>query len=143
MSSSSIAPPGETIAQASDYNGQISYGEDVISRIVKAQKPEGRKDLQQAVIKTVTHEEVTKEKLGGAMTHNSVSGVAHFASRTDTECLAMIRRLLSFIPSNNAESPPNVSMITFSRNRGLFLIVSWGSVSRSAAESGSGSAFCR
>ncbi len=58
------------------------------------------------VIKTVTHEEVTKEKLGGAMTHNSVSGVAHFASRSDTECLAMIRRLLSFIPSNNAESPP-------------------------------------
>ncbi len=58
------------------------------------------------VIKTVTHEEVTKEKLGGAMTHNSVSGVAHFASRSDTECLGMIRRLLSFIPSNNAESPP-------------------------------------
>jgi propionyl-CoA carboxylase beta chain len=58
------------------------------------------------VIKTVTHEEVTMEKLGGAMTHNSVSGVAHFASRSDTECLAMIRRLLSFIPSNNAESPP-------------------------------------
>jgi len=58
------------------------------------------------VIKTVTHEEVTKEKLGGAMTHNSVSGVAHFASRSDTECLALIRRLLSFIPSNNAEPPP-------------------------------------
>jgi propionyl-CoA carboxylase beta chain len=58
------------------------------------------------VIKTVTHEEVTKEKLGGAMTHNSVSGVAHFAARSDTECLALIRRLLSFIPSNNAESPP-------------------------------------
>ncbi len=58
------------------------------------------------VIKTVTHEEVTKEKLGGAMTHNSVSGVAHFASRSDTECLAMVRRLLGFLPSNNAEQPP-------------------------------------
>jgi len=58
------------------------------------------------VIKTVTHEEVTKEKLGGAMTHNSVSGVAHFASASDTECLAQIRRLLSFLPSNNAEKPP-------------------------------------
>jgi len=58
------------------------------------------------VIKTVTHEEVTKEKLGGAMTHNSVSGVAHFAAGTDTECLAAIRRLLSFLPSNNAEQPP-------------------------------------
>jgi propionyl-CoA carboxylase beta chain len=58
------------------------------------------------VIKTVTHEEVTKEKLGGAMTHNSVSGVAHFAANSDTECLATIRRLLSFIPSNNSEQPP-------------------------------------
>jgi len=61
------------------------------------------------VIKTVTHEEVTKEKLGGAMSHNSVSGVAHFASRSDTECLAAIRRLLSFVPSNNAEPPPVVA----------------------------------
>ncbi|HSL17569.1 MAG TPA: carboxyl transferase domain-containing protein [Methylomirabilota bacterium] len=61
------------------------------------------------VIKTVTHEEVTMEKLGGAMSHNSVSGVAHFASRSDTECLAAIRRLLSFLPSNNAEQPPVAS----------------------------------
>ena len=60
------------------------------------------------VIKTVTHEEVTMEKLGGAMTHNSVSGVAHFAARSDTECLASIRRLLSYLPSNNAEQPPAV-----------------------------------
>ncbi len=58
------------------------------------------------VIKTVTHEEVTKEKLGGAMTHNSVSGVAHFAAASDADCLAQIRRLLSFLPSNNAEKPP-------------------------------------
>jgi propionyl-CoA carboxylase beta chain len=61
------------------------------------------------VIKTVTHEEVTKEKLGGAMSHNSVSGVAHFAASGDTECLASIRRLLSYLPSNNAERPPVVA----------------------------------
>jgi propionyl-CoA carboxylase beta chain len=60
------------------------------------------------VIRTVTHEEVTMEKLGGAMTHNSVSGVAHFASRSDTECIASIRRLLSYLPSNNSEQPPVV-----------------------------------
>ena len=60
------------------------------------------------VIKTVTHEEVTKEKLGGAMTHNSVSGVAHFAAPGDTECLSQMRRLLSFLPSNNTDRPPVV-----------------------------------
>jgi propionyl-CoA carboxylase beta chain len=61
------------------------------------------------VIRTVTHEEVTKEKLGGAMTHNSVSGVAHFASESDTECLARIRQLLSFLPSNNVDPAPVVA----------------------------------
>ncbi len=58
------------------------------------------------VIKTVTHEEVTKQELGGAMTHNATSGVAHFVARDDAECLAMIRELLSFLPSNNLEDPP-------------------------------------
>jgi len=58
------------------------------------------------VIKTVTHEEVTKEKLGGAMTHNSVSGVAHFAAEDDENCLLLIRELMSFIPQNNLEDPP-------------------------------------
>ena len=58
------------------------------------------------VIKTVTHEEVTKQELGGAMTHNATSGVAHFVSRDDAECCAMIRELLSFLPSNNLEDPP-------------------------------------
>src|SRR6478609_7672327 len=58
------------------------------------------------VIKTVTHEEVTKQELGGAMTHNATSGVAHFVSRDDTDCLAMIRELMSFLPSNNLEDPP-------------------------------------
>jgi propionyl-CoA carboxylase beta chain len=58
------------------------------------------------VIKTVTHEEVTKQELGGAMTHNAVSGVAHFVSRDDRECLAMIRELMGFLPANNLEDPP-------------------------------------
>ena len=58
------------------------------------------------VIKTVTHEEVTKQELGGAMTHNEKSGVAHFVSRDDADCLAMIRELLSFLPSNNLEEAP-------------------------------------
>jgi len=60
------------------------------------------------VIKTVTHEEVTKEELGGAHTHNTKSGVAHFAARDDKDCMRMIRELLSFIPSNNLEDPPVV-----------------------------------
>ena len=58
------------------------------------------------VIKTVTHEEVSKHELGGAMTHNEKSGVAHFVAADDTDCLAMIRELLSFLPSNNVEDPP-------------------------------------
>ena len=61
------------------------------------------------VIKTVTHEEVTKEKLGGAMTHNTTSGVAHFAYDNDEECVLAIRQLLSYIPSNNLEDPPFVA----------------------------------
>jgi propionyl-CoA carboxylase beta chain len=60
------------------------------------------------VIKTVTHEEVTKEDLGGAMTHATRSGVAHFSARNERECLAMIRDLLSYIPSNNLDDPPFV-----------------------------------
>jgi len=58
------------------------------------------------VIRTVTHEEVTKNELGGAMTHNEKSGVAHFVARDDAECLAMIRELFGYLPSNNLEDPP-------------------------------------
>src|SRR5215510_8629334 len=58
------------------------------------------------VIRTVTHEEVTKEKLGGADTHSQISGVAHFAADSDEDCLATIRELLSYLPSNNMEDPP-------------------------------------
>lgn len=58
------------------------------------------------VIKTVTGEEVSAEALGGAMTHNSISGVAHFVSANDEACIADIRKLLSFLPSNNMETAP-------------------------------------
>ena len=61
------------------------------------------------VIKTVTHEEVTKEDLGGAATHNEISGVAHFEAVDDKECLTMVRELLSFLPSNNLDDPPRKS----------------------------------
>lgn len=60
------------------------------------------------VIKTVTHENVSKEELGGAMTHNSKSGVAHFVGENDENTIMMIRELLSFLPSNNMEEPPIV-----------------------------------
>jgi propionyl-CoA carboxylase beta chain len=58
------------------------------------------------VVKTVTHEDVTMEHLGGAMTHNEKSGVAHFAVADDRECLALIRELLGYLPSNNLDDPP-------------------------------------
>ncbi len=58
------------------------------------------------VIKAVTHEEVTMEELGGAETHNSISGVAHFAAENEEHVMRIIRELLSFIPSNNMEDPP-------------------------------------
>ncbi len=58
------------------------------------------------VIKTVTGEEVTAEALGGAMAHNATSGVAQFFEQNDEECIAEIRRLLAFLPSNNTETAP-------------------------------------
>jgi propionyl-CoA carboxylase beta chain len=60
------------------------------------------------VIKTVTHEEVSKDELGGAMTHNATSGVAHFAVDDDRACLRLIRELLSYLPSNNVDDPPRL-----------------------------------
>lgn len=60
------------------------------------------------VIKSVTREEVTQEDLGGGATHNSRSGVAHFLAGNDAECIAMIRRLLGYLPLNNMEDPPVV-----------------------------------
>jgi propionyl-CoA carboxylase beta chain len=61
------------------------------------------------VIRTVTHEEVSKSDLGGADAHSSVSGVAHFATNDDEHCLAAIRELLSYLPSNNMEETPIVA----------------------------------
>ncbi len=58
------------------------------------------------VIKTVTGEDVTQEELGGANTHNKISGVAHFMDNSEEECLNRIRKLLSYLPSNNLENPP-------------------------------------
>src|SRR5437763_2996895 len=60
------------------------------------------------VIKTVTHEEVTKDELGGAMTHNATSGVAHFAVPDDRACLRLIRELLAYLPSNHLDAPPRL-----------------------------------
>jgi acetyl-CoA carboxylase carboxyltransferase component len=60
------------------------------------------------VIKTVTNEEVTFEELGGAMTHNTKSGVAHFACESEDDCFGMLRRLLSYMPQNNLENPPHM-----------------------------------
>jgi propionyl-CoA carboxylase beta chain len=61
------------------------------------------------VIRTVTHEDVSKETLGGAMTHNVTSGVAHFAAPDDRACLQLLRDLLSYLPSNNMDEPPIVA----------------------------------
>jgi propionyl-CoA carboxylase beta chain len=58
------------------------------------------------VIKTVTHEEVTKDELGGAHTHAAKSGVCHFTTANDAACLALVRELLSYLPSNNLDDPP-------------------------------------
>ncbi len=63
------------------------------------------------VIKTVTNEEVTMEELGGAMTHNQKSGVAHFTADDDEQAMMMIRELMSFLPSNNLEDPPRKQCI--------------------------------
>jgi len=68
------------------------------------------------VIKAVTHEDVTKEELGGAMTHNSKSGVAHFVAEDDEQSMMMVRELISFLPSNNMEDPP-IAVCTDDINR--------------------------
>ncbi|MFL5690683.1 MAG: acyl-CoA carboxylase subunit beta [Ktedonobacteraceae bacterium] len=61
------------------------------------------------VLKTVTHEDVSFEDLGGAMVHNSKSGVAHFSCPSETECIRMLRTLMGYIPSNNMEDPPRIT----------------------------------
>lgn len=61
-----------------------------------------------AVVKAVTHEEVGFQELGGAPVHGEKSGVAHFVAKDEAECLSLVRRLISFLPSNNMENPPAV-----------------------------------
>jgi propionyl-CoA carboxylase beta chain len=61
------------------------------------------------VIKTVTHEDVTKEELGGATTHNTKSGVAHFMADNDEQALMLVRELMGFLPSNNMEDTPKIT----------------------------------
>ncbi|OGO04218.1 MAG: methylmalonyl-CoA carboxyltransferase [Chloroflexi bacterium RBG_13_56_8] len=61
------------------------------------------------VVKTATHEEVTFEELGGAMTHNRESGVAHFAAEDEQDCLQMVRKLMGYLPQNNMEDPPAIA----------------------------------
>src|SRR5947209_14632947 len=63
------------------------------------------------VLKTVTHEDVTFEELGGALVHNSTSGVAHFSCPGEPECIRMIRTLVSYIPSNNLDDPPRITPV--------------------------------
>ena len=63
------------------------------------------------VVKSVTFEEVTAEQLGGAVTHNTVSGVAHFIASTDEQCIEHIRRLLSFIPDNNLQPAESIDAV--------------------------------
>jgi propionyl-CoA carboxylase beta chain len=60
------------------------------------------------VVKSVTHEEVTFEELGGASTHSEISGVAHFAADSEAHALVLVRNLISFLPRNNMEEPPVV-----------------------------------
>jgi acetyl-CoA carboxylase carboxyltransferase component len=61
------------------------------------------------VIKAVTHEEVSFEDLGGALVHNSVSGVAHFAADNEESCLKMVRQLMGYLPQNNMDDPPAIA----------------------------------
>src|SRR5437764_10455945 len=63
------------------------------------------------VLKTVTHEDVTFEDLGGALVHNRTSGVAHFSCPGEPECIRMIRTLMSYIPSNNLDDPPRITPV--------------------------------
>jgi propionyl-CoA carboxylase beta chain len=86
--------------------GGAVYSPAITDFTVMAQKTSYMFITGPDVIRAVTHEEVTKEKLGGAMSHNTKSGVAHFAAQNDRDALLVIRDLLSYMPSNNMEDPP-------------------------------------
>jgi len=87
--------------------GGAVYSPAITDFIVMAKKTSFMFITGPDVIKTVTHEVVSKEKLGGAETHASVSGVCHFACEDERHAIATVRELLSFIPSNNMEAPPD------------------------------------
>jgi propionyl-CoA carboxylase beta chain len=86
--------------------GGAVYSPALTDFIVMAEKTSFMFVTGPDVIKAVTHEDVTKEELGGASTHNQKSGVAHFSVKDDLAAVALLRELLSFLPSNNMEDPP-------------------------------------
>jgi len=69
------------------------------------------------VVKTVTHEEVTSEELGGASTHSTKSGVAHFTAANGVECIQYLKKLLSYIPQNCEEDAPAIPYTPSAENR--------------------------
>jgi propionyl-CoA carboxylase beta chain len=86
--------------------GGAVYSPAITDFIIMVQKTSYMFITGPEVIKTVTHEDVTKEELGGAETHNSLSGVAHFSVPDDVAALALLRELISFVPQNNLEETP-------------------------------------
>ena len=88
--------------------GGAVYSPAIMDYIIMVDKTSQMFITGPAVIKTVTGEEVSAEKLGGAMTHNKVSGVAHLFAKDDTDALMQVRELLTYMPSNNMETVPEV-----------------------------------
>src|SRR6185437_6149670 len=86
--------------------GGAVYSPAITDFIVMAQDTSYMFITGPEVIKTVTHEDVTKENLGGALTHSNKSGVAHFAADNEASAIRLTRELLSYIPSNNLEDAP-------------------------------------
>src|SRR4030043_715937 len=86
--------------------GGASYSPAITDFIIMTKEASNMFITGPDVIKAVTHEEVSMEELGGAETHNAISGVAHFAAEDEQHALGLIRELLSFIPGNNLEDPP-------------------------------------
>ena len=88
--------------------GGAVYSPSITDFVVMAQDTSYMFITGPDVIKEVTHEEVSKEELGGAMAHSATSGVAHFAASDDRDAIQTVRHLLSYMPSNNLEDPPKV-----------------------------------
>jgi len=86
--------------------GGAVYSPAITDFIIMAKKTSYMFVTGPNVVKTVTHEQVTSEELGGADTHSSVSGVSHFACENEADAIATLRKLMSYIPQNNLENPP-------------------------------------